>query len=78
MLGIDPLHAACEGRLVAAVAPGSAERALRALQGHPLGAGAAVIGGVTADHPQRVVLTTPLGAQRLLEMPTGELLPRIC
>ena len=78
MLGIDPLHAACEGRLVAAVAPGAAERALRTLQGHPLGAGAAVIGGVTADHPQRVVLTTPLGAHRLLEMPTGELLPRIC
>ena len=78
MLGLDPLHAACEGRLVAAVAPGAAERALGTLRGHPLGAGAQIIGEVTAEHPGRVVLRTALGARRLLEMPAGDLLSRIC
>lgn len=78
MLGLDPLHAACEGKLVAVVAPDDADRALVALRGHELGAGAARIGTVTDRHPGVVTVTTALGVERVLDMPVGEQLPRIC
>lgn len=77
LLGLDPLHLPCEGRFVAFVAEEQAEEALKILRGHPLAAGAARIGRVEAG-PPRVRLRGPLGAERLLEMPEGELLPRIC
>jgi hydrogenase expression/formation protein HypE len=78
MLGLDPLHAASEGRLVAVVAAGDAERALAALRGHEHGVGAARIGAVTSAHPGVVALRTALGVERVLDMPLGEMLPRIC
>jgi hydrogenase expression/formation protein HypE len=78
MLGLDPLHAACEGRLVAIVAGADMERALAALRAHALGAEAAVIGRVVAAHPGVVALRTGLGVERVLDMPLGEQLPRIC
>ncbi len=78
LLGLDPLHAANEGKVVAAVAPEDAESALAALRAHPLGREAAVIGQVTAEHAGRVVLRTPFGARRLLGMLAGDQLPRIC
>ncbi len=78
MLGLDPLHAACEGKLVAVVASCDADRALAALRAHELGHGAARIGAVTDRHPGVVTLKTALGVERVLDMPVGEQLPRIC
>ena len=77
-LGLDPLYAANEGKVVVAVAEESAEAALAALRAHPLGREAACIGRVTAEHAGRVVLHTPYGARRVVQMLTGAQLPRIC
>jgi hydrogenase expression/formation protein HypE len=78
LLGLDPLHLANEGKLVALVPPAQAEAALAALRAHPLGAGAARIGSVVAEHPGQVVARTAIGGTRLIDLPAGELLPRIC
>ncbi len=78
ILGLDPLYVANEGKVVVAVAPEVAEKSLRALRDHPLGSEAAIIGRATAEHPGLVTLRTSLGARRILQMPVGEQLPRIC
>jgi len=78
LLGLDPLYAANEGKLIAIVAPEAAEAVLAAMRAHPLGAEAAAIGDVRAAERSRVVLRTPLGTHRLLDMLAGEQLPRIC
>jgi hydrogenase expression/formation protein HypE len=78
MLGLDPLYVANEGKLVAIVAPASAEAALRALQNHPLGKDARIIGRVTSEHRCMVVMRTPFGTTRIVDMLTGDQLPRIC
>ncbi len=76
-LGLDPLYLANEGKLVAVVPEVHADAAWAALRSHPLGVQAARIGTVCAG-PSRVVITTPLGGQRLADMLEGEQLPRIC
>ena len=78
MLGLDPLHVANEGRFVAFVAARDAERARQILQRHEVGAGAALIGHVAASATPLVTVQSLLGAQRILDMPSGEQLPRIC
>ncbi len=78
MLGFDPLTVANEGKLVAFVPPEEAEEALAALQAHPLGREAARIGLVTEEHATLVLAHTPIGGRRVVDMPLGELLPRIC
>jgi hydrogenase expression/formation protein HypE len=78
LLGYDPLMLANEGKMVLVVGQQRANDVLVALRAHPLGARAERIGSVTADHPRRVALRTPLGTRRVLDMPVGELLPRIC
>jgi hydrogenase expression/formation protein HypE len=78
LLGLDPFAMACEGRLVVFVASAHAERAVAVLHAHPLGASAAVIGGVEDSPAGRVTLTTRLGTRRALDFLTGEALPRIC
>ncbi|MDX2473569.1 MAG: hydrogenase expression/formation protein HypE [Candidatus Krumholzibacteria bacterium] len=78
ILGIDPLYVANEGKLVAVVPGDEAEAALAALRAHPLGREAVRIGEVVAEHPGLVALRTGLGAERILDMPVGEQLPRIC
>ena len=78
MLGLDPLYVANEGKAIIAVAPECAETALDALRAHPLGREAAIIGHVTEEHPQRVVIRTIFGARRVLDMLVGGQLPRIC
>jgi len=78
LLGIDPLHMANEGRLVAVVAPEAAERALGALRSHPLGAEASLCGRVTAEPEGLVLLETHFGGQRVLDVLIGDPLPRIC
>jgi hydrogenase expression/formation protein HypE len=78
ILGLDPLYAANEGKVLIGLSAEAAEVGLAALRAHPLGRRAAVIGCVTAEHPGRVILRTPLGARRILEMLAGAQLPRIC
>jgi len=78
MLGFDPLTVANEGKLIAFVPPEEAEEALAAMQAHPLGREAARIGVVTGEHPGMVLARTPIGGRRVVDMPLGELLPRIC
>ncbi|MFC4586244.1 hydrogenase expression/formation protein HypE [Sphaerisporangium corydalis] len=78
LLGIDPLYVACEGRMVAVVGGRSAGAAMEALRGHPLGAGAAVIGRVGEDPPGLVLLRTAFGGTRIVDVLVGDPLPRIC
>lgn len=78
LLGLDPLYVANEGKLIAIVARADAERALAVLRAHALGAEAAIIGEVTAEHPGVVVARTGIGGTRVVDMQLGEQLPRIC
>ena len=78
LLGLDPLLVANEGKLVAFVPEEDADRTLAALRGHPLGRDASRIGRVTDAHPGVVLLRTPIGGDRILDLPFGEALPRIC
>ena len=78
LLGFDPLYIANEGKLVAVVAPADAARVLAKMKRHRYGAAAAIIGEVVAGHPGQVVMKTSLGSSRIVDMPVGELLPRIC
>jgi hydrogenase expression/formation protein HypE len=78
MLGLDPLYVANEGKLIAVVPPEEAERVLAALQSHPLGRAASIIGTVVADHPGVVVLRSRVGGERVVSLLSGEQLPRIC
>jgi hydrogenase expression/formation protein HypE len=78
MLGFDPLYVANEGRFIAIVGGADAERAAEVLRAHPASAGAKQIGTVTQATPGLVTLKTAIGAQRMVDMPSGEQLPRIC
>ncbi|MCX9193343.1 hydrogenase expression/formation protein HypE [Carbonactinospora thermoautotrophica] len=78
LLGIDPLYVACEGRFVAVVDGGQADRALQVLRRHPLGEGATVIGRIKDDPPGLVLLKTVFGGTRIVDMLVGDPLPRIC
>jgi hydrogenase expression/formation protein HypE len=78
MLGLDPLYAANEGKLVAIVPPEAEVPILAAMRSHPSGAEASVIGRIRFEHPGRVVLRTRYGSRRLLVMLSGAQLPRIC
>ncbi|WP_457599820.1 hydrogenase expression/formation protein HypE [Hydrogenivirga sp.] len=78
LLGFEPTHLANEGMVVLAVAERDAQKVLEALRGHPYGREAELIGRVVSDKNGRVVLKTPYGVKRLMEPPSGELLPRIC
>ena len=78
LLGIDPMYVACEGRMVVVVPGDSADRAIAALRGHPLGEGAAVIGHVTDGQPGIVQLKTAFGGTRIVDLLVGDPLPRIC
>jgi hydrogenase expression/formation protein HypE len=78
MLGFDPLTIANEGKLIAVVPPEEAQSALEALRTDPLGRDAARIGSVTEEHPGVVLARTGIGGRRIVDMPLGELLPRIC
>jgi hydrogenase expression/formation protein HypE len=77
-LGLDPLQVANEGKLVAIVPAGAADEVLAAMRAHPTGAGATVIGRCVEEHPGLVSTRTGFGAERVVDMPIGEQLPRIC
>lgn len=78
LLGMDPLFVANEGKLLAIVPAAAAEAVLAAMQAHPLGQEAAVIGQVVSQHPGMLVAKTGIGATRVVAMQIGEQLPRIC
>ncbi|SOD91055.1 hydrogenase expression/formation protein HypE [Streptomyces sp. Ag109_G2-15] len=77
-LGLDPLYVANEGRLVAFVPREEAEAVLAAMRAHPQGTGATLIGECVEEHPGMVVVATGLGGTRVVDLPLGEQLPRIC
>jgi hydrogenase expression/formation protein HypE len=78
MLGLDPLYVANEGKLIAVVPAEAAEAVLTAMQNHPLGRAAAIIGRVVANHPKLVILRSVIGGERVVTLLAGEQLPRIC
>lgn len=78
MLGLDPLLVANEGKLLAVVPAAAAGRVLAAMRAHEHGQQAVMLGRVVAEHPRLVVMKTRIGGNRVLPMPIGEQLPRIC
>ena len=78
LLGFDPLYVANEGKLVAIVEAGAAERILAAMRTHPLGREAQVIGTVTDGLSGTVSMRMALGTTRIVDMLIGDQLPRIC
>jgi hydrogenase expression/formation protein HypE len=78
LLGFDPLYVANEGKLVAFVPRVHADAVLEAMRAHPLGRDAAAIGDAVNAHPGMVVMQSAIGSTRVVDMLSGEQLPRIC
>jgi hydrogenase expression/formation protein HypE len=78
MLGFDPLYVANEGKLIAIVEKDIAEQILSIMKNHPLGSDASIIGSITENPGDHVVLKTTFGTTRMVDMLSGEMLPRIC
>ncbi len=78
LLGLDPLYVANEGKLIAIVASEAAEAVLQSMRRHPLGSAAQIIGAIKDTHPGLVTMRTPLGTTRVVDMLSGDQLPRIC
>ena len=78
ILGLDPLYVANEGICLVIVSRDAADEALSLLRTHPLGSGATIIGEVVAEHPRAVWLRSRIGGTRVVDLLTGEQLPRIC
>ena len=78
MLGLDPLYVANEGKVLVMVAPEDADLVLNKMRQHPLGKESYTIGRVVSEHPGRVILQTGVGGRRIVDMLSGEQLPRIC
>jgi len=78
LLGFDPLYVANEGKLIAFVAPDYADKVLAAIRADEFGQDACIIGEAIADNPGKVIMQTSIGGSRIVDMLTGEQLPRIC
>ncbi len=78
ILGLDPLYIANEGKLLAFVSPEDADKVLDTMRRHPLGKGSVIIGEVVDRYPGTVVMKSKIGGTRVVDMLTGEQLPRIC
>jgi hydrogenase expression/formation protein HypE len=78
LLGLDPLYVANEGILIAIVPAARSASLLAAMRKHPRGGNATVIGSVVEDHPGFVTMRTRVGGSRIVDMLSGEQLPRIC
>jgi hydrogenase expression/formation protein HypE len=78
LMGLDPLYIANEGKLVAIVGKDHVKEVLSAMKGDSLGKDAAIIGEVVAENPGSVLMKTKIGGTRIVDMLTGEPLPRIC
>ena len=78
ILGFDPLYVANEGRFIAFVSPKFSQKALHIMKAHPLGREACIIGRVTEEIKPLVTMTGKIGTRRIIDMLSGEQLPRIC
>jgi hydrogenase expression/formation protein HypE len=78
LLGLDPIYVANEGKLVAIVEPADADKILSRMRKNSYGRDAAIIGEVSKEHPGKVIMKTKLGPSQIVDMLSGELLPRIC
>ncbi len=78
VLGFDPLYLANEGKMVAIVSKDNAERVLKQMRRNPLGKDSCIIGEIVKSPKGRVILETHIGAHRIVDMLTGQQLPRIC
>ncbi len=78
ILGLDPLYVANEGKCLVFVQADHAEAVLETMRRHPLGRDAAIIGQVVVEHPGKVVIRSRIGGMRVVDMLSGEQLPRIC
>ncbi len=78
ILGLDPLYIANEGKMIVVAKRDKAKEVLQAMRSHPLGKDASIIGDVISEKPGLVQLQTLLGTWRIIDMPVGEQLPRIC
>ena len=78
ILGFDPLYVANEGKLIAFISSEAADNVLKAMRAHPFGKNAILIGEVVANHPGTVIMKTRIGGSRVVDMLSGEQLPRIC
>jgi hydrogenase expression/formation protein HypE len=78
LMGYDPMNIANEGKLVAVVDPGEAEAVLEAMRSTELGRNASIIGAAVAGPAGRVIMKTFFGGERVVDLPYGDLLPRIC
>lgn len=78
LLGLDPLYIANEGKLIAIISAEDADKLVAAMQKNKYGKDACIIGEVTANHPGKVRMQTAIGGTRIVDMLTGEQLPRIC
>jgi hydrogenase expression/formation protein HypE len=78
MLGMEPIYIANEGKFITVVDPTEAEELLSLMHSEKLGQHAAIIGEVVDEHPGRVIMNTEIGGTRIIDMLTGEQLPRIC
>jgi hydrogenase expression/formation protein HypE len=78
LLGLDPLYVANEGILIAIVSPDVAETLVKTMRKHPLGKEACIIGEVRESPSGMVLLRTPIGGTRIVDMLSGDQLPRIC
>jgi hydrogenase expression/formation protein HypE len=78
LLGLEPLYLANEGKLVVVVPPEAADAVLAAMRSHPTGHHAQIIGEAIPTPPGFVLLKTPFGTERIIDMLIGDQLPRIC
>lgn len=78
LLGLDPLYIANEGKLCAFVPEQYADKVLDAMRNHPLGVNSSIIGKVVEGNNNKVYIDTIVGGQRIIDMPSGQQLPRIC
>jgi hydrogenase expression/formation protein HypE len=78
LLGLDPMYVANEGKLVTIVEPSAAEKILNTMKSHPLGRNASIIGTVAERQSVSVVMRTRFGTNRIVDMLSGDQLPRIC
>ena len=78
ILGFDPLYVANEGRFAAFIPAKDKEKALAIMNGHPMGEGSCMIGEVAGDATSLVTMKSKIGATRIIDMLSGEQLPRIC
>ena len=78
MLGLDPLYMANEGRIMMIVAKEDSKEVVDILRSDPLGENAQIVGEIKENNTGRVVMETEIGGKRIIDMLTGQQLPRIC